>query len=155
MAASAAYWVASQASEIVATPGGDVGSIGVYSMHQDISQALAAEGVTTTLVHAGEFKIEGNPFSPLEAVAREHLQARVDQAYGQFVLAVASGRGVKPAEVEADYGRGRLVGAREALAAGMIDRIETFDATLARYARPASGVDYSRRAKAAAAKAAV
>jgi ClpP class serine protease len=41
MAASAAYWIASQADEIVVTPGGQAGSIGVYTVHEDISKAMA------------------------------------------------------------------------------------------------------------------
>ena len=34
MAASAAYWLASAADELVVTPSGSVGSIGVYMMHE-------------------------------------------------------------------------------------------------------------------------
>jgi capsid assembly protease len=37
LAASAAYWIASQASEVVMVPSGDVGSIGAMIMHQDVS----------------------------------------------------------------------------------------------------------------------
>jgi ClpP class serine protease len=36
-AASAAYWIGSQADELVATPSGHVGSIGVFGAHEDIS----------------------------------------------------------------------------------------------------------------------
>jgi ClpP class serine protease len=44
LAASAAYYLASQASEIVVTPSGEAGSIGVRMMHQDLSKALEAKG---------------------------------------------------------------------------------------------------------------
>ena len=73
MAASAAYWIASQASEFVATPSGEVGSIGVFAMHQDISKALSQFGVQVTLISAGKYKVEGNPFEPLgdEGACRE------------------------------------------------------------------------------------
>ena len=156
VAASAAYWIASQASEITMTPGGDVGSIGVYSMHEDLSKALEAEGVKPTLVYAGEHKVEGNPFEPLSDTAKQQLQARVDSAYGDFVAAVAAGRGVTSKAVENSYGQGRTLSARDALSAGMVDRIATFDETLARYARPQSNQqNYTRRAKLAAAKAAI
>jgi signal peptide peptidase SppA len=70
LAASAAYWLASAASEIVCTPSGEVGSIGVYSQHVDQSQALATEGVKVTLISAGEFKVEANSFEPLTKEAR-------------------------------------------------------------------------------------
>ena len=35
MAASAAYWIASAAGEMVVTPSGNVGSIGVFMAHED------------------------------------------------------------------------------------------------------------------------
>lgn len=155
VAASAAYWVASQCTEINLTPGGDVGSIGVYTLHEDLSKALEAEGVKPTFVFAGEHKVEGNPFEPLSDSARQHLQARVDSAYRDFVAAVASGRGVTAKVVESTYGQGRTLPARDALAAGMVDRIATFDETLARYTRQNGTKDIQRLAKLSAAKAAI
>jgi signal peptide peptidase SppA len=130
--ASAAYWIASQADEIVSIPSGTVGSIGVFTAHQDLSVALEQEGVKVTLISAGKFKVEGNPFEPLSDEAKAVIQARVDDAYGTFVKAVAKGRGVSAADVKAGYGEGRALGAKDALAAGMIDRIGTLDDTLRR-----------------------
>lgn len=66
LAASGAYWVASAADEFYVTPpGGEVGSIGVVTAHQDVSKALRTAGVETTLISAGKHKTEGNPFEPL------------------------------------------------------------------------------------------
>ena len=50
VAASAAYWVASQAGAVYVTPGGEVGSIGVYTLHEDVSGALEKAGIATTLI---------------------------------------------------------------------------------------------------------
>lgn len=61
LAASAAYWLGCAASEFYMTPGGEVGSIGVWQAHQDWSKALADAGVNTTLISAGKYKVEGNP----------------------------------------------------------------------------------------------
>jgi signal peptide peptidase SppA len=127
MAASAAYWLASQASEIVVTPSGQVGSIGVVMMHQDISRAADAQGVTTSFIHAGKYKVEGNEFSPLENEARANLQAMVDSYYSDFVAAVAKGRGVGVAEVRDGFGQGRMVRAKAAVEARMADRVGTLD----------------------------
>lgn len=135
LAASAAYWVATQATELVVTPGGEVGSIGVLAMHEDVSAMLEARGVRPTVISAGKYKAEFSPYGPLGEEARAHLQSRVDSAYRDFVNAVAQGRGTKPSTVEADFGQGRTVQAREALAVGMVDRIATFDETLARLTR--------------------
>lgn len=132
LAASAAYWIGSAASEMVMTPGGEVGSIGVYTVHQDYSEHLAKEGVKTTLIKAGKYKAEGNPFEPLSDDAKEALQKRVEEIYNSFVASVASGRGVSTSTVRSGFGQGRVVGAKEALDMKMVDRIETLQDTLAR-----------------------
>src|SRR3990167_6451821 len=62
MAASAAYWLASAADELVVTPSGEVGSIGVFAMHEDWSKWLDQEGIKVSLISAGKFKTEGNPW---------------------------------------------------------------------------------------------
>lgn len=132
LAASAGYWLASQADEVVSTPSGLVGSIGVYTEHQDVSRAMDAIGVTPTLISAGEYKVEGNPYEPLGDEARAAMQRTVDEVYGVFVGDVARGRGVSASLVRAEYGKGRVLSAKDALAAGMIDRIATLDETIAR-----------------------
>jgi signal peptide peptidase SppA len=135
MAASAAYWIASQADEIISIPSGMSGSIGVFTAHEDLSAALEKEGIKVTLISAGKFKVAGNPFEPLSDSERAIVQARVDDAYGQFVKDVARGRGVTPAAVRGGYGEGRALGAADAKAAGLIDRIGTLEQALARAAR--------------------
>lgn len=130
LAASAAYWIASQADEIVSMPSGSAGSIGVFSAHQDLSKALAKEGIDVTLISAGKFKVEGSPFAPLSDEAKAFMQARVDEAYKQFVADVARGRGAAVADVRKGYGEGRVLTAKDAMAAGLIDRIATMDGTV-------------------------
>ncbi len=135
MAASAAYWIASAADEIVVTPGGEVGSIGVFAAHEDISRFVDAEGVTVSLISAGKYKVEGNPFEPLSEEARTAMQNRVNDYYSLFVRAVAKGRGVSVDDVRGGFGEGRVVGAQQAVTLGMADRVDTYDATVARLAR--------------------
>ncbi len=130
-AASAAYWIAASADEIVVTPSGEVGSIGIFAAHEDLSAQRESEGVKTTLISAGRFKVEGNPFEALGDDARAAIQERVDVAMEAFVSAVARGRGVAPAAVRDGFGQGRVVPAERAVALGMADRVATFDETLA------------------------
>ena len=85
-----------------------------------------------TILSAGEYKVEGNPFEPLSEEARAFIQGQVDAAYAQFVKDVARGRGVSVADVKNGYGQGRALDAKAAKAAGLVDRIEMFDDTLAR-----------------------
>jgi signal peptide peptidase SppA len=142
LAASAAYWLASQADEIVTTPSGMTGSIGVYATHRDLSQMQADLGVKTTLIKAGKYKVEGNPFEPLSPEALDHIQADVNYFYDLFTADVAQGRGVDQQAVIDGYGEGRVLPARTAQQAKLVDRIETLGETVARLsarAKPALG----------------
>ena len=84
MACSAAYWLASAAGDLVCTPSGQAGSIGVYMIHQDVSKALDKEGIKVSLIKAGRYKTEGNSTEPLGAEARAAFQSQVDDVYTQF-----------------------------------------------------------------------
>lgn len=130
--ASAAYWLTSQMNEIVITPSGQTGSIGVVAMHQDVSGALANEGVAVNLITAGKYKAEGNPYQPLDDEARDAIQSSVNDYYGMFVDAVARGRGVKASDVRNGFGEGRVLGAKAAVSAGLADRVDTLKGTIAR-----------------------
>lgn len=136
-AASAAYWIGSAATEFVATPSAMVGSVGVVAVHEDRSAELATAGRRPTFVHAGRFKVEGNSAEPLTDEARAQIQSMVDQAYDTMTRLIARGRNVSVDAVRGEqYGEGRMFSARDALSRGMIDRIETLDATIARLSSP-------------------
>ena len=132
LSASAAYWIGSAASEFSCTPSGEVGSIGVFCEHFDESRAVDMMGVTPTLISAGKYKTEGNPYAPLNGQAMAAIQKRVDDYYGMFVKGVARGRGVSQASVRDGFGEGRVVGAGDALKMGMIDRVETLEQMVTR-----------------------
>ena len=132
LAASAAYWIGSAASEFSVTPSGEVGSIGVFAAHSDLSRRLEMQGKQVTLIHAGKYKVEGNPFEPLSDEARADVQARVDEVHAMFTKAIAKGRGVEPAAVRGGFGEGRTLGAKAALGERMVDRIETLDEAISR-----------------------
>jgi signal peptide peptidase SppA len=129
LAASAAYWIASQASEIVMSPSADVGSIGAMVMHVDYGKALEDSGINVTLIRSEQSpkKNEAHPFGPLSDEARANLQSRVNDSGADFIRAVASGRKVTQAKVKEEFGQGRMFGAKEALARGMADRVGTLD----------------------------
>jgi len=131
--ASAAYQLAAAATEIVAAPSALVGSIGTFSIHDDLSEALKQMGIKRTYIAAGEGKVEGNPTEPLGDEAQGRMQARVDAAYDTFVTTVARGRGqgVTAEKVRSEW-KAHVYGATQAKAIGMIDRVATLDETLAR-----------------------
>lgn len=136
MAASAAYQVASQAHELVVTPSGMVGSIGVVMSHTDVSKSEEANGVKTTLIAIPAGKVEGHPYAPLDEEALKNKLAMIQPMYDLFVKAVARGRGVTASAVKDGYGQGRVVAAAPALQAGMADRIESLSDVIARLSSP-------------------
>lgn len=130
--ASAAYWIGTAADELVVTPSGDVGSIGVFMAHADYSAALQEDGIKISLISAGKYKVAGNPYEPLGEEARAVIQASVDEVYDAFVEAVARNRGIAPDAVRSGFGEGRVVGAREAVKEKMADRVDTLEGTINR-----------------------
>lgn len=132
MAASGAYWLAAAASRVVITPSGDSGSVGVISEHIEFSKGLAMEGTTVTVIRSEKspFKQESNPAEPLTDEALQNQQARVNAIYDRFVADLARFRGVSVDYVNDRFGKGRLVSAEMALAAKMVDRIDTMEGVL-------------------------
>lgn len=133
--ASAAYYIGSAADEVIVTPSGEVGSIGVYAAHDDMTEALKQGGIKRTLISAGKYKTEGNPWEPLSEEAKAHIQTGVEEIYDAFVKDVARNRGVKTSDVRNGFGEGREVGAQQAVEFGMADRIATLEETIQRVAK--------------------
>lgn len=143
LAASAAYWIASSADELIVTPSSQVGSIGVFALHENIERALDMKGIDVTLISAGKFKVEGNPFESLSESAKDAIQKEVNNYYDMFVEGVARNRDVSSQEVVNGFGQGRVVGAREAIKLNMADSIGTFDDAVARAAQLASAGNFN------------
>lgn len=129
-AASAAYWLGSQAGKFYGTDSGKVGSIGVYTVHEDVSKQDEAEGRKVSFVSAGDFKTAGNPHEPLTDEAREYIQAHVDELYDHFLEAVARGRNMSKEQVRSSFGDGRLFTTKTGHKLGMIDGVKTLDAVI-------------------------
>lgn len=145
-AASAAYWIASQADELLVTPSGEVGAIGAFAVHVDRSKQAEMLGLKHTLISAGKFKADTSDLAPLDDAARADMQRRVDLYYSAFVKAVARGRGVTPADVRDGFGEGRMVAASDAARMGMVDGIRTMDDVIDQLAGGAKSVTGGARA---------
>lgn len=130
LCASAAYYLASQATEVVVSPSSLTGSIGVYTMHEDDSKYLEDLGIKLTLIKFGENKAEGNNIEPLSDSALAHLQEMVDTFGNSFEKAVARGRKITQDVVHGKFGQGRVFDAKQAVRLGMADRVGTLDEVL-------------------------
>src|SRR5882672_5572904 len=89
---SAAYAIASAASQIVTTKSSVIGSIGVVMLHADYSHALHERGVVPTLISAGKRKVDGSPYQPLTDDVKASLKAEVEKFNSLFIATVAEGR---------------------------------------------------------------
>lgn len=112
---SAAYWLASQATEIFCTGSARVGSIGVYSIFEDWSEALKDEGVKINAIYAGEMKLAGAYFKPMTEKERAMFQARTDKIYSQFKEAVTANRAIAD-----EHMQGQVFDGEEAVQFGLV-----------------------------------
>lgn len=143
MAASAAYGIASAATEIVVSPTSILGSIGVVLTHLDRSGELEQKGVRATLIYAGKHKVDGNPFGPLSDAVQADLQTEVMKFYDQFVGLVARGRsGLTEEAIRATEAR-TFIG-QDAIDRGLADRIASLDVVLSDLQKPARGATSKR-----------
>lgn len=122
LAASAAYWIASQANKIEATESSNIGSIGVYTVLYDFSKMYTDMGIKTVIVRSGEHKGVGTPGVEITANNINARQDIVDNLASQFISAVASGRRMEIDKIK-PLADGRWWLAKEALDLGLIDSI--------------------------------
>lgn len=128
---SAAYYLASAADTISASPSSMIGSVGCIAIHEEYAQMLEDYGIGATVITYGSKKGHGNIYETLSADAKATLQKMVND-YGElFTAAVARNRGVSAEIVNQKYGQGSAFLAAESLERGLIDRVSTFDQVLA------------------------
>lgn len=121
---SAAYWAATGAERIFASPVADVGDIGVTASYLQQTQQDQANGLTWIPITAGIYKDMGNPDSPLTPAEKALLQSEVDGTALTFVQEVAANRGLSVADV-ADLANGAGMLGTDALKHGLIDATGT------------------------------
>jgi ClpP class serine protease len=157
-ALSAGYLLASAARRISMPASGRAGSIGMAMVHTDYSGAIANRGLKVTVLTAGKFKGEGNPYEPLGVETAARLRADLEAGRRDLAKAIHFGRGKRLSvdqalATEADDFRGE-----DAARLGLVDRVEhpsdAFDAFAAqingRAPRSAVGVRTAHAASAAA-----
>lgn len=133
-AASAAYWVASQADRVFANaPTALVGNIGTYIVMEDTSAANEKNGVKEIAFASGPLKVFGGGLGITDA-QHEHMQGVVNAIQAEFTAAVKSGRGLSESRLEKVLS-GAIYPAAEALKLGLVDGIQRMDATLEQLAK--------------------
>lgn len=134
LAASAAYWLASQAKQISVSPGARVGSIGVYLVSVDTSRLMENAGITVRVHRSGELKGAGVRGAPLTPEQLAYYDDHVEELAGEFRAAIARGRGLADAQVS-QLSTGRMWRPADAKTHGLVDRIESVPSALNRIER--------------------
>jgi len=129
MAASAAYYVASQATAIYSHRMDMIGSIGTYMLLYDMSKMAEQQGVEAVLIATGDYKGAGSPGTEITTEQRADFQRIVDAFFADFTAVVDRGRGAKINGL-AGLADGRVFMAAEAQASGLIDGVQTFEETI-------------------------
>lgn len=99
LAASAAYYLISQAGRIDSGADAEIGSIGVYTVYYDLSEAAREAGVRAVVIRSGPIKGMGVAGAPITEEQIESMQKVIDAMTDQFISAVASGRKLEKAAV--------------------------------------------------------
>jgi signal peptide peptidase SppA len=137
--ASAAYYLAAQASRVFAIESSLVGGIGVFAVLDDSSREFEAGGIRRHVVRSAKLKGAGVPGTEVTPEQLAEVQRMVDGAHELFVAAVARGRGLRAPVIE-KLADGRVHSGRAAVELGLVDElVGTFGDVIARAAgQPAS-----------------
>jgi protease IV len=127
--ASGAYYIASASNKIYADQGSIVGSIGVIAEWVNYGDLLKWAKLKSIVFKTGEFKDTGNPTRDLTPAEQAYMQSLIDNMFGQFVHAVADGRGMKFDAVKA-IANGKVWTGEQALSMKLIDNVGDFEAAV-------------------------
>lgn len=126
MACSAAYAIASSCDAVMTTQTGQVGSIGVWTMLVDMTKGLTKNGISATMIRAGERKARGGPYEVADEATFTKLQSWVDETWDIFCGHVAETRPISAAAVKAL--EGDWFTGNDALGLGLVDAVDTPEA---------------------------
>ena len=118
---SAGYLMASAARQIVLPETGGIGSIGVVTMHVDMSGAIERQGYKVTIIAAGEHKADGNAYEPLPPEVFNDIMGEVQAARTIFANTVGKFRGERLSAAEALATEANCFAGAEGVKAGLAD----------------------------------
>jgi len=124
--ASGAFYVSAAADKIYANEGSIVGSIGVIAQWVNYGDLLKWAKLKDVVIKTGEFKDTGNPARDLTPAEQAYMQSLIDNMFGQFIKAVADGRGLKYDDVKA-IANGKVWTGQQAQSMKLIDGLGDFE----------------------------
>ncbi|KKL53358.1 hypothetical protein LCGC14_2276220 [marine sediment metagenome] len=134
IAASAAYWAASQADTIVMNGDNfaEVGSIGALMIHQDSTKMIADKIGKIEIIRAPQSKDKAriNPVEKLPNSERERILNSLEVITDEFISKVKSGRGERLNTDDENIFTGKMYNADQAQELGMVDHLGNFESAI-------------------------
>ncbi len=128
--ASAAYWVATGADYIIASPVSDVGSIGVTMSYLETASSTDIEGSRWVDLSSGTYKDAGHPERTLRVEEQAYFKSQVESVHHYMVQRIAEARPVLSLEEVEALADGRAYVGTEALRLKLVDALGSFDEAL-------------------------
>lgn len=144
MCASAAYYIAVAADQVVVDKASVVGSIGVLMDGFGFSGVMEKVGVERRLMTSGSNKGMLDPFSPRDPAQEAFAQAMIDQIHQQFIQVVKAGRGKRLKESPETFS-GLFWNGEQAVQMGLADKLGSLDQVARDDVRAEDIIDYTQK----------
>lgn len=119
---SAAYWANTHATRLVSAPTGFVGSIGVATVHREMSGLEKRIGIKSTDIASGDLKRIASLYEPLSEDAYNYLKQQCVDCAAVFVGDVQQARGMSD-EHAAEIARAGTYLGSQGVTLGLVDSV--------------------------------
>lgn len=143
-AASGGYYIACNASKIIAQPTTLTGSIGIFGMFPNVEGLTKKIGLSFDNVKTNKFSDFGDASRPMREDEKRLLQTYIERGYDLFLTRCAEGRGVSKDSL-ATIAEGRVWTGNQALKIGLVDAIGGIDDAVKEAAKLAELEKYSTK----------
>ena len=144
MCASAAYYIAVAADQVVVDKASVVGSIGVLMDGFGFTGVMEKVGVERRLMTSGSNKGMLDPFSPRDPAQETYAQAMLDQIHQQFISVVKLGRG-KRLKDNPELFSGLFWNGEQAVSLGLADKLGSLDQIARDDVKAEDIIDYTQK----------
>ena len=136
IAASGGYYISCAANHITANANTLTGSIGVIISTINVADVMNKVGVKAEVFTSGPFKDMLSMTRPINEAESAYVQSLVNEAYGNFLNIVSTGRNISIPELQKrDAVDGRIITGKRALEIGLVDANGYFEDAIASAAK--------------------
>ena len=141
VAASGGYYMGAPCDYIFAQRNTITGSIGIFGLWMELSQALEENiGLTSDAVETHSHANLGDPTFPMTKAEEAFIQAKVERGYGTFIEVVRSGRNFADSAAVDAIAQGRVWSGEDAKERKLVDEFGKLADAIA-YAAEQAGIE--------------